>query len=158
MTLTGQEIQAGAVAYMIPAHLNADPSVQFHGPAVGPSGKPSPTPDTGPRPFVCICSSGSDSDWTPLSTQPRTGQGGYQRLKIPAKDVANCSGISQSGDSYLQDGAMKYSGPNQAFISASAKELPFPKGLRPQLNTTSLTSVLTECASQNKRSVLFRRD
>lgn len=122
MALTSNEIRAGILAYLEPAVLHARPDVDC------------PARDVPPdmRPFICAFAEGGRSIWAGLTTQTRPAW-------VPPEEFINGYGQMMLGRCFVH--GTVYIGPDDAFVTASANERPFPSGQRPELTPMGLEIV-----------------
>lgn len=153
MSLVAGEVVVGAVAYLDPAGLYLDPSVACFGPSVTlPDGSVGVSPIPNARPFVCVEADGTSCTWAPITNQQRDE---YSRLKLRAQWIVDGYGKLGSGKSYLQDGAVRLSGPVGAFVAAGSGEGPFASGRRPHVTADGIKAIKAEIAGQQHRAVQY---
>lgn len=156
MPLTLSEIRAGAIAYLDPHTLIAQPEVEFWGPNTAlPGSPPASRPTPRPGPFLCVEADGAKSVWVPLTTQASTTTDTYPRRPVDPRYLFGAYGKLASGQTFLSDGAASFRGPNSAFVAAAAGEQPFPTGSRPTLSINGLIPIRVEIANQEYRAIRF---
>lgn len=104
-TLTLADIRPGLIAYLDQRALESDKSVR----------KSCPQKQARPGPFLCVEADQEVSTWTPITTKP-----GADGLRVVLHKEWRSGGpqIWRESESYLNDGANLYRGPNDAFLAA----------------------------------------
>lgn len=97
------------------------------------------------RPFVCVDINGDRSTWTPL-----TGQHRDERLFIEREWRSGGELPWRVNDTYLNDGANTYTGPNDAFVAANASERTLP-AKRARIKPEGMVAVREEIEVQRHR-------
>ncbi len=131
--LTHMDIVAGAVATLHGDQLKNDPLVSGHNwPTDGVIGM---------RPFLCIRSVNGCSEWLELTKQ-------WSRHRLCIDSWKNPgSGQWNTLKSYVNDARRVISGPDDSFISASQKEIPYLAPGRPSICALGVRAVLDKVAS-----------
>ncbi|MCE9635846.1 MAG: hypothetical protein K8T90_09090 [Planctomycetes bacterium] len=103
--LTLADIRPGLVAYLDQPTLEQDKRVR----------KTSPQKQARAGPFLCVESDSQGSTWTPVTTKP-----GKDEIRVTLYPEWRSGGpeIWRESESFLNDGANLYRGPNEAFLAA----------------------------------------
>src|SRR5690606_3729365 len=97
-----------------------------------------------PGPFVCVQAADGRSVWSPLTQDFRP-----ERLEIDKKWRREGSTVWREHDQYLNDGRNTFVGPNEAFVRAGAKEMPFKGYRRPYVTAEGVEAILSEIRSRS---------
>lgn len=132
---TAPEFSPGLVLWLDQQMLMDDPQVletlpQHHG---------------NMRPFLCVEVDGDRSTWTPLTSQYRD-----ERLEIEWTWRSGSGDEWRVGETYLNDGANTYTGPNTSFEAASHAERTTPSN-RAGISPTGVDAVRAEIERQRHR-------
>lgn len=129
------EIEPGLVVFVDPQQLLADARVCHT--------KDPPTSRSGP--FVCTSSGSGHSTWAPLTTEPRR-----ERLLLEREWLSGGHRQWLRDDQYLNDGANTWTGPDDAFVTASHAELTGPSN-RARVSATGMEAIQQEIHRQRRR-------
>ena len=135
MRATATEFQPGLVLWLDQEMLMDDPTVD----------ETFPQRYGTVRPFVCVDVTGDRSTWTPL-----TGQHRDERLLIEREWRSGGELPWRVGDTYLNDGANTYTGPNSAFVAANDTERTLP-AKRARIKPDGMAAVRAEIERQLPR-------
>jgi hypothetical protein len=132
MALRLQDIGLGVVAYFDDKLLLAEKSIDNGGSNLN-----------RPGPFVCVQMKDGASAWCPI-----TGEFRPERLPLKKQWRRFGSDKWKEDDQYLNDGLNTFVGPNEAFVRAGAKEVPFTQYRRPRVSADGVAAMLEEVRKQ----------
>ena len=133
MAVTLRDIRTGSLAYFDHELLLAQPDIEHANLGLD-----------RPGPFVCVQVKDGKSVWSPLTQDFRP-----ERLAIDPKWRREGSTVWREQDQYLNDGRNTFAGPNEAFVRAGAKELPFRGYRRPYITAEGVQAILEEISNRN---------
>ncbi len=132
MALLQEDIFVGAVAYFDDELLLAEADIDGGDATID-----------RPGPFVCVQVKGLSSVWIPI-----TGEHRPERLLIRREWRLYGSGKWKEDDQFVNDGLNTFLGPNEAFIRAGAREMPFKMYRRPCISDQGIAAILVEIDKQ----------
>lgn len=135
MKAAASEFRPGLVLWLDQQMLMEDPTVQ----------ETFPQRYGTVRPFVCVAVTGDQSTWTPL-----TGQHRDERMPIEREWRSGGELPWRVGETYLNDGANTYTGPNSSFVAANGTERTLPTK-RARISDVGVEAVRAEIGRQRHR-------
>ncbi|MCW1983610.1 hypothetical protein FHY25_003667 [Xanthomonas arboricola] len=133
MPLEENEIVPGVVAILDAASLNDNPDITC--------GDDKHVFRSGP--FLCVQAKNGNSAWVSLTSQ-RDPRG--LRLELRQEWRLEGSDVWRHSAQFVHDARKAFVGPNLAFVTAGAKELPHQPHNRPQVSEVGVAAVLSEMA------------
>jgi hypothetical protein len=130
MPLLETEIVPGAVAILDGAVLQADANVT----------SPDHQGQIRSGPFLCIQVKDGKSVWLHITRQPK----GNLRLPLDPAWRVDGSPIWKTDPQYINDARKPFTGPNQSFVKAAARELPHQPHSRPKISAVGVAASVAE--------------